>query len=329
MSGLVVYKANSLIEASYRLTINEIRILALTVGVMNPNSNQQVFDFTVAEFVKEFPEIKLENAYKEIQIAINKLYDRSVRTHDRNRITDFRWVSSKTYYKNEGRFRISLTSDVMPYLTQLKGEFTKYQLRNISAFKSVYAIRIYELAHQYLQKGRREISIENLKEWLQVESKYKAFKDLKKRVIDPSIIEINEKSDLVLSYEPVKNGRAVIALDLSIAKRKASKPTPTPSKAEKAEISEKTRKIHGVFYEVQRPKVAKGSDEEGKWAIKNIARVYKDLQELGLMKGRFLRDEDYKNLPTAWLKVLLKYYKISDRYSAKTVANEIFDRGDK
>ena len=63
-NDLVVVKANSLIEASYRLSIDEVRILALTIGSMDPNSNQQVFDFTVADFVREFPEINLDNAYK-------------------------------------------------------------------------------------------------------------------------------------------------------------------------------------------------------------------------------------------------------------------------
>ena len=64
---LVVVKANSLIEASYRLSIDEVRILALTIGTMDPKSNQKIFDFTVADFVREFPEISMDNAYKQIQ----------------------------------------------------------------------------------------------------------------------------------------------------------------------------------------------------------------------------------------------------------------------
>ena len=37
-SDLLVVKANSLIEASYRLSIDEVRILALTIGTMDPES---------------------------------------------------------------------------------------------------------------------------------------------------------------------------------------------------------------------------------------------------------------------------------------------------
>jgi hypothetical protein len=59
---LVVVKANSLIEASYRLSIDEVRILALTIGTMDPKSNQKIFDFTEADFVRELPEVGMDNA---------------------------------------------------------------------------------------------------------------------------------------------------------------------------------------------------------------------------------------------------------------------------
>ena len=50
-NDLTVVKANSLIEASYRLTLDEMRLLALTIGTMNPKSDQQVFEFSVSDFI--------------------------------------------------------------------------------------------------------------------------------------------------------------------------------------------------------------------------------------------------------------------------------------
>ncbi|WP_075271240.1 replication initiation protein, partial [Mannheimia haemolytica] len=221
-NDLVVVKANSLIEASYRLSIDEIRILALTIGTMDPKSNQQIFDFTVADFVREFPEISMDNAYKQIQAAIKRIYERSVRTEDSNRVTEFRWVSSRTYFKNEGRFRIAMTNEVMPYLTQLKGQFTQYQLRHISSFNSVHSIRIYELVTQYRSVGYREITIEDLKKWLQVEDKYPRFNNFKQWVLEPSITEINDKSDLLVDVEQIKRGRSIIALKFTIKSKKSA-----------------------------------------------------------------------------------------------------------
>lgn len=223
MSNLIVVKTNSLIEASYKLSIDEIRILALTIGTMNPNSNQQIFDFTVADFLREFPEISQENAYKQIQAAIKRIYERSVKTEDNERVTEFRWVSSRTYFKKEGRFRIALTNEVMPYLTQLKGQFTQYQLRNISNFNSVHAVRIYELITQYRNLNYREISVEKLKECLQVSDKYPRFNSFNQRVLEPAVKEINEKSDLLVEIEQIKRGRTVHALNFIIQEKRPLK----------------------------------------------------------------------------------------------------------
>ena len=90
-----------------------------------------------------------------------------------------------------------MTDEVMPYLTQLKGQFAQYQLKNIAYFNSVHSIRIYELITQYRSVGNREITVDKLKEWLQVADNYPRWNNFKARVLDPAITEINEKSDLL------------------------------------------------------------------------------------------------------------------------------------
>lgn len=253
MSDLIVVKANSLIEANYRLSIDEVRILALTIGTMNPNSNQKSFDFTVADFVREFPEVGMDNAYKQIQAAIKRIYDRSVHTEDENRVTDFRWVSSRTYFKNEGRFRIVMTDEVMPYLTQLKGQFTPYQLRNIAYFNSVHAIRIYELCTQYKSLGKREITVEDLKKWLQVENKYPRYNSFNQRVLEPAINEINAKSDLFIEFEPLKRGRAVVALNFLISHKKKNVKA-SADQARRPHFPHKNKYGKYVKFDVSNPK---------------------------------------------------------------------------
>lgn len=307
-NDLVVVKANSLIEASYRLSIDEVRILALTIGSMDPNSNQQVFDFTVADFVREFPEINLDNAYKQIQAAIKRIYDRSVKTEDKDRVTEFRWVSSRTYFKKEGRFRIAMTNEVMPYLTQLKGQFTKYQLRNISSFNSVHSIRIYELITQYRKVGEREITIEELKKWLQVEDKYPRFNNFKQWVLEPSIAEINEKSDLKVSVEQIKRGRTIHALKFLISPKKQA--------TQAVENTENLTKS-GRPKLPQRPQVKKGTDAEAKWArecIKVLEDWRKTLKERG------------EKLSTSDLELLCSHYKIIGDWHTVEKITEVIEK---
>ena len=225
-NDLTVVKANSLIEASYRLTLDEMRLLALTIGTMNPKSDQQVFEFSVSEFVNQFPEVNADRAYTQIKSAIERISERWVKTEDERHVTKFRWVSSQTYFKKEGRFKIALTNEIMPYLTQLKGQFTQYQLNHISGFSSVHAIRLYELFTQYKRLGDRYISVEDLKKWLQLEDKYDRYNNLNQRVLTPALSEINEKSDLFVEYEPIKKGRKVTGIEFSITYEKPVKKRP-------------------------------------------------------------------------------------------------------
>lgn len=311
-NNLVVVKANSLIEASYRLSIDEVRILALTIGTMDPESNQKIFDFTVADFVREFPEISMDNAYKQIQAAIKRIYDRSVRTEDSKRVTEFRWVSSRTYFKKEGRFRIAMTDEVMPYLTQLKGQFTKYQLKNIAYFNSVHSIRIYELVTQYRSSGNREITIEDLKKWLQVEDKYPRFNNFKQWVLDPAITEINEKSDLFVEVEQVKRGRAIHALKFVIShKKQAVEKSPNLTKNGRPKLP-------------QRPAVKPNSHEEGVYFRQCIDLLKEHWK--GVYIGEEWRDIWCK-LPDSELKLLHKFYKgIGDEFSYKPIQKILDER---
>lgn len=225
-NDLTVVKANSLIEASYRLTLDEMRLFALTIGTMNPKSDQQVFEFSVSEFVNQFPDVNADRAYTQIKSAIERISERWVKTEDERHVTKFRWVSSQTYFKKEGRFKIALTNEIMPYLTQLKGQFTQYQLNHISGFSSVHAIRLYELFTQYKRLGERYISVEELKKWLQLEDKYDRYNNLNQWVLIPALSEINEKSDLFVGYEPIKRGRKIIGVEFNITHEKPVKKRP-------------------------------------------------------------------------------------------------------
>ncbi|WP_440205670.1 replication initiation protein [Actinobacillus pleuropneumoniae] len=273
VNDLTVVKANSLIEASYRLTLDEMRLLALTIGTMNPKSNQQVFEFSVSEFVRQFPDVNEDRAYSQIKSAIERIAERWVKTEDEKHVTKFRWVSSQTYFKNEGRFKIALTNEIMPYLTQLKGQFTQYQLNHISGFSSVHAIRLYELFTQYKRLGERYITVEELKKWLQLEEKYDRYNNLNQRVLTPALAEINEKSDLYVKYEPIKRGRKIVGVEFNISYEKPiQKRPPFPHKNK-----------YGQFVKLDRQNPKNSSHEYGLYArdcLKILESFYQKIEDI-------------------------------------------------
>lgn len=72
--------------------------------------------------------------------------------------------------------------DILPYLTGLQREFTRYALSDVAKMTSAYGIRLYELLVQW-PEGHREVALDDLRRWLQLEDRYPSIKDLKRRVL--------------------------------------------------------------------------------------------------------------------------------------------------
>ena len=219
MNDLTVYKSNALVQASYKLSINEQRIILNCIGQLN--SNEEVTDevmYRVAvQDILDQGELDLKNAYKNIKAAALRLRRREITIPEPTRKLEDRmvvtgWVQTIRYSDSDASVELRFSKDILPYLTQLKAQFTKYKLKHVAKMKSSYGIRLYELLVQHIQFGSRHIEIAWLRKQFQLESKYKAIKDFKLRVIEPALKDINETSDLWVKYSQRKTGRKVTHL---------------------------------------------------------------------------------------------------------------------
>ena len=220
-NDLTISKANTFVQASYSMTLDEMRVLALTLGVFDPINPKRGFEFTVAEFCEHFPDVDPKSAYTQVQNAIRKISSRWMTLQNDARVLhEVAFVTDRVYFKKEGRFYIEFHEKLLPYIANLKNKYTKYQLVNIGAFTSTHTIRLYELCSQYKLLGEREIPLNDLKDWLQVTGKYELYSDFRKRVLEPSVEEINAKSDLRVSVDTIKRGRTIVALKFTISVKK-------------------------------------------------------------------------------------------------------------
>lgn len=216
MSNVLVTKSNHLVEAGYKLTLNEQRLILSAIAQLDgrkPIPKDNEFIITASEFSKTF-NIPLNQAYETLDDAASRLYERDIKTFDRKaKIRDrFRWVDRVRYWDGEAKVTLSFSQWIIPYLTLLHQQFTTYELKQVSQLKTAYAIRFYELLVQFLKSGERYISLERLRELLELTSQYQRFYDLKKYVIEPSITEINSLTNLIIEWDVVKKGRAIIGL---------------------------------------------------------------------------------------------------------------------
>ncbi|MCB1656662.1 MAG: replication initiation protein [Pseudomonadales bacterium] len=220
----IVKKDNRLIEAKYKLSIHQQRVLfTLLEKIHSSDEDFMHYDIDIGDIAEKFG---LENGkalYAQMQEAISDLVTKKITIQEGNQTIVMAWLSYARYTKGQGAVEISFHKDLKPYLLQLKNHFTQYQLSAVARFKSSYSIRFYELLkmNEYLGKGGqfyRKFTIKELREYMQLDDGlYENFKDLRIRVIEPAYKEINEFSDIhIVDIQYLKKGRAVSDIHITV-----------------------------------------------------------------------------------------------------------------
>lgn len=219
-----VTQSNRLIEAAHTLTLNEKRLVLLAASMLDPRKPHPKDGRLLirAEVFAEVFDMDPKNAYLALNDAADRLYDRDIRSYKGGKVVKrMRWVYLCDYKEGRGCVELGFSPTVVPQLTLLNKEFTSYQLRQIGKLGSFYAIRLYELMAQFLKVKQRECTLQQLREMLDLGDKYANVKDLRKRVLDKALEEVNAHTDLKVTAEPRRKGRAIIGFTFAI-KTKAS-----------------------------------------------------------------------------------------------------------
>lgn len=135
------------------------------------------------------------------------------------------WLfSSVEYIKGTGGFEVEISQKAIPYLEDLKENYTSMQLKSILFCSSKYAKRFYMMGCSWRGKGKvPQMTIDELKEQLGLKDpkgkqkeQYDRFTDFKKYVLDTAVQQVNEHTDIMLSYKLTKRGRAYHWIDIFI-----------------------------------------------------------------------------------------------------------------
>jgi plasmid replication initiation protein len=217
----LVVKSNALIETSYRLTTNEQRIVLACISQIRRDeqiTDQKKYSVSAQE-ISSLCGANIKTAYRDLKVAALKLKRREVRISQeangygkRKKTLVTGWVQSIEYSDGDGVVSLRFNHDILPYLSELNKNFTSYKLKNVVKMSSSYGTRIYELLVQWGGLEEREISMEKLRKILLLEDKYKPISNFKARVLAPAIKDINENSDLSVTYTQKKKGRKVTHL---------------------------------------------------------------------------------------------------------------------
>ncbi|WP_289051498.1 replication initiation protein [uncultured Psychrobacter sp.] len=229
MKNNLVAQSNDLVLATYIMTTKEKELLLACISQIDsrpnaPNiSKQTKFTVTVEQIRNVFYKNSYDrNLFRDLSDASKRLFNREVTIKlEGNKTLLTRFVSSVLFDPDEAKVTLTFAEEILPYLTQLKANFTKYKLIEVSELSSTHAIRLYELIVCWIGQYQysKTLDLDDFRYVMGVSGKYKQFGQLREYVIDKAIEEINKSTTYKISVDYRKVKRSYISLTLKFHKK--------------------------------------------------------------------------------------------------------------
>ena len=212
---------NRVTECFKSMSVDEKRILIMASPVArNIDATEQDSILISAQQFAEECGIKVNSAYKQIELASKKLVDRSFSyTNEKGKKVYSNWVIDATY--EDAGVSLRFTSVVLMMLKILDkyNPYTRYKKDVVLKLKKDYSIDFYHLAKKSEKLGSFELTIDSMFIEFGLPESYRDLRNLKRRVLKDPIDEINKYTDIDLTYEPIKKGRSVVGFKFTVREK--------------------------------------------------------------------------------------------------------------
>lgn len=235
MEDYSVAKSNEFINhTKYDLSVMEQRFLACMISMLDsrPRDVRENCDDILSGELSidtfcELCHIEKRGSIKYIKEVLTTLGQRVFWIEaEEGKLKMWRWIDTAEIIPKSGLLRFTFSSCLKPYLLNLEKNFTSYKLPMVLRFSSRYSNIIYDLIQvKYGQSfrcaGALNISVDELKKKVQVEHFDKktkqtkivnqniSFKDLRTKILEPSVEDINKYTDICVELDYIKNGRKI------------------------------------------------------------------------------------------------------------------------
>ena len=246
LSKRKVVEHNSLITSIAKMDKTPLKMFELAVSLIDTDNPPQ--DQTVYLSKKElfaFFKVDDNDKHSRFKEVIEKMQKQAFFQIKKEQDKGFKFVSivpipyvEWTDYHDEVLIRFS--PEIMPYLINLKTNFTQHALSEISELNSKYAVILYrwlsmnynQYEHYSVKGGRREEQVENyrnptigmrdLREMTDTIKDYQRIDNFEKRVLKAGLDEINSYTSFNVTYEKVKKGRSIDSIVFHITKKQVA-----------------------------------------------------------------------------------------------------------
>lgn len=217
-ANLVVRYRNAINRAAHFLDVIEQRIILTAIAQVPAGevTDEKLYSVSASDLVELGS--NQTKVYGQMKDAVKSLFDRyltlTVEDGKRRRTRYFRWVQTVDYADNEARIYLRFSKDLLPFISDIQQEFTRFNLIDLAGIRSTYAIRLYSLLMQFRDTGKLVIKVDDLRQRFELGDKLARYNHLKTKVINLAVKQINEgeRTQIKVSYKEKKVGRKVDTL---------------------------------------------------------------------------------------------------------------------
>jgi plasmid replication initiation protein len=211
--------SNALNESRFKMSRAEQKLFLYCIGNINniEKNLYETIEFNMVEFGK-YLELNPTRLYSDFKKLTFDLVSRVVEIDiGLAKCIQMNIISRVEY--DDGKVKIDINPKIAPFLLELKNNFTKYSLKEVLRFRSLYSIRIFQILSQYVGLKTVTFEMQKLRFMLDIGvEEYKLYADFKRKVLEKALNEINKTSALSFAYEEIKTGRKVTSIKFIIKK---------------------------------------------------------------------------------------------------------------
>lgn len=295
MKTELVVKDNALINASYNLDLVEQRLILLAIVEAREsgkgiNANDPL-TVHAESYINQFG-VHRNTAYQALKDACDDLFARQFSYQslsEKGNVVNHksRWVSEVAYIDNEAIVQLIFSPAIVPLITRLEEQFTKYEIQQISNLSSAYAVRLYEILIAWRSSGSTPVIplIEFRKKIGVLDSEYKRMYDFKKYVLDIAIKQINEHTDITVKVEQHKTGRSITGFSFNFKQKKSATPeinSLAPRKIKQLTDSQRHLFANKLSVLPEMGNYSQGTETFEQFAVRiaEMLKDYKNIEEL-------------------------------------------------
>jgi plasmid replication initiation protein len=236
---------NPLIESSFRMEANELKLLIFVCSFIHEEHDFFTYSFTVEQAAKAFGrkyDREHQSFYTDLKRWSKSIVGRTIELPDFIPQTGAKPRDRQTtifdyfdYINGEARVEVVFKNWLKPYLLDLKREFTRIAVREITQLQSFYGLKLFMLLSQYSKFKRRKFALKDLRFALGVEDGiYPEWGEFDRRVIKIAINDLRRANILEVESIPYKRGRKVFEVEFRFYKP-GSERDETPTKKDQEE----------------------------------------------------------------------------------------------